>query len=52
MIQMVRIVVINIEKVLCSEVYDELIISIDKTEEIKDFVSKYSDLTKYRILTV
>lgn len=50
--QMVRIVVINIEKVLSAEVYDELIAPIDKTDEINNFIKKYIDLTKYRILTV
>lgn len=49
---MVRIVVIDIRDVLCSEVYDEAIIPIDHKDEINEFIAKYIDISKYRVITV
>ena len=46
---MVRIIIIDICAVLGAEVYDETVIPVD---EAADFVKKYADVSKYRIVTV
>lgn len=45
----VRIIIIDICSALGAEVYDEIIIPVD---EASDFVKKYADMSKYRIVTV
>lgn len=46
---MVRIIIVDITKALGAEVYDEIIIPANKAT---DFVKKYADMEKYRIVTV
>lgn len=46
---MVRIIIIDVCAVLGAEVYDETVIPVD---EAADFVKKYADVSKYRIVTV
>jgi hypothetical protein len=46
---MVRIIVIDVYSVFGAEVYDEIIIP---ATEASDFVKKYADMEKYRIVTV
>ena len=46
---LVRVVVIKIDKPYGSEVYDELIADVKHANE---FTQKYSDIGKYRIVTV
>ncbi len=48
----VRIVVIDISDVLGSEVYDEAIFPIEHKDEINEFIAKYIDISKYRVITV
>lgn len=45
----IRIVVINISNVLGSSVYDEAVLPISQATE---FVSKYVDMKKYRVVTI
>ena len=45
----IRIVVIKIEKPYTSEVYDDVITT---TKRASDFIQKYTDMKKYRIVTV
>jgi len=45
----VRIVVVDISKPLGANVYDEAILPLN---EATDFVKKYIDISKYRIITV
>lgn len=45
----IRIIVIDISAALGAEVYDEIIIPVN---EANDFANKYTDITKYRIITV
>ena len=46
---MIRIVVLDISNVLGAYVYDEAILPISKAT---DFVKKYIDISKYRIVTI
>ena len=46
---MIRIVVLDISNILASNVYDEVILPVNQAEE---FVEKYIDMTKYRIVTI
>jgi hypothetical protein len=46
---MLRIIIIDISKPLGAEIYDEIIIPVEKATE---FVRKYIDMSKYRIITV
>lgn len=48
-VNMVRIVVIDVSNPLGSEVYDEAIIPLSQAT---NFVKKYIDMTKYRIVTI
>ena len=45
----VRIVILDITKPLGAEVYDEIMLPVTKATE---FVKKYIDMTKYRIITI
>ena len=45
----IRIVVIDISKPLGANVYDEALIPVSEANE---FIKKYIDITKYRIVTV
>lgn len=45
----IRIIVVNVEDVMCAEVYDEIIVPV---EEAETFSKKYTDLSKYRLITV
>lgn len=45
----IRIVVINISNVLGASVYDEAVLPISQATE---FVSKYVDMKKYRVVTI
>lgn len=49
---MIRIIVIDVSNVLGAEVYDEVIVPVDRINDINMFVKKYIDLSKYRIMTV
>lgn len=46
---MIRIVVLDISNVLGSSVYDETILPVNQATE---FVKKYIDVSKYRIVTI
>ena len=46
---MIRIVILDISNVLGAYVYDEAILPISKST---DFVKKYIDISKYRIVTI
>lgn len=46
---MVRIVVVDISNALGSSVYDEAILPVNQAT---NFVQKYIDMTKYRIITI
>lgn len=46
---LVRIIIVDISKQLASEVYDEIITTVD---DATSFVSKYTDVGKYRVITV
>ena len=46
---MIRIVVLDISNVLGAYVYDDAILPISKAT---DFVKKYIDISKYRIVTI
>ena len=46
---MIRIVILDISNVLGAYVYDESILPISKAT---DFVKKYIDISKYRIVTI
>ena len=46
---MVRVIIIDISNALGSNVYDEAILPINQATE---FVKKYIDMSKYRIITV
>lgn len=46
---MIRIVILDISNVLGAYVYDEAILPISKAT---DFVKKYIDISKYRIITI
>jgi hypothetical protein len=45
----IRIVVLDITKPLSSVVYDEAILPV---LQAKEFVKKYIDISKYRIITI
>lgn len=45
----IRIVVLDITKPLASTVYDEAILPV---LQAKEFVKKYIDISKYRIITI
>lgn len=47
--QEIRVLIIDIRKPLSSEVYDEAILPIC---EVNNFIKKYMDFEKYRIITV
>lgn len=49
---MVRIIVIDISNVLGSEIYDEALFPIEETENVAKFIQQYTDIRKYRIITV
>ena len=46
---MIRIVILDISKPLASKVYDEAILP---TSKATNFIEKYINMDKYRILTV
>ena len=46
---LIRIVVIDITKVLGSEVYDEVIIPV---EDAADYILNYTDMKRFRFITV
>lgn len=46
---MVRIVILDITKPLATTVYDEAILPV---LQAKEFVKKYIDISKYRIITI
>lgn len=46
---MIRIVVLDISNALSSNVYDEAILPVDQATE---FIKKYIDMAKYRIVTI
>ena len=46
---MVRIIILDISNVLGAYVYDDAILPISKAT---DFVKKYIDISKYRIVTI
>lgn len=46
---MVRIIVLDITKPLAATVYDEAILPV---LQAKEFVKKYIDISKYRIITI
>lgn len=45
----IRIIIIDVSKVLGAEVYDETVIPANEAAE---FIRKYTDMSKYRIITV
>lgn len=49
---MVRIVVVDISSILGAEVYDELLAPVSNKDEVAEFLGQYTDITKYRIITV
>ncbi|WP_180994610.1 hypothetical protein [Clostridium sp. chh4-2] len=46
---LIRIVVIDITKVLGSEVYDEVIIPV---EDAADYILNYTDMKRFRFITI
>lgn len=46
---MIRIVILDISNVLGANVYDEAILPVSQATE---FVKKYIDMSKYRIITI
>ncbi|MBT9778843.1 hypothetical protein GPL15_20395 [Clostridium sp. MCC353] len=46
---LIRIVVIDITKVLGAEVYDEVIIPV---EEAADYIQNYTDMKRFRFITI
>lgn len=46
---LVRVVVLDISKPLSANVYDEAILPV---MQATDFVKKYIDISKYRIITI
>lgn len=46
---MVRIVILDISNILASNVYDEAILPANQATE---FIKKYIDMSKYRIVTI
>lgn len=46
---LVRIVILDISNILASNVYDEVLIPVNQAT---DFIKKYIDMKKYRIVTV
>lgn len=45
----IRVIIIDVSKTLGAKIYDEKIVS---SNEAVNFVNKYTDMTKYRIITV
>lgn len=45
----VRIIILDITKPLGAEVYDEIMLPVTKAT---DFVRKYIDITKFRVITI
>lgn len=48
-VDLVRVIIIKIDKPYGSEVFDELIADVEHANE---FTQKYTDISKYRIVTV
>ncbi len=47
--QFIRIVILDISNVLGSSVYDEAVLPVSQAT---DFVNKYVDMEKYRVVTI